>query len=709
MLIYQYHTMFREFLLEHMNKSFCFAELKYLRKLGASFAEQSGEIGTAAKILTEAEEWQALVELIIRQATSQGALLNSTESYCHAYIRFQSLNDEVGSLLTVSAIINAYIINNASMAQVLPWVEKLHLLIGKYGDFESAEIEATILSNLAELILVLPHHTLFLNLDERSDRLIQANIEPNLRIAISAILLWFSTWQGNFHKANHIINEISSVLKHNDIPPRESFLWKIAEGNYALWIGNYQLSADTFSEGLEILHQVKLPIFNNILWFLQTYNALSTGNFIAVKRYLVQAESLSNPKSKQDIAVRLFLRSGIHFLKGEVRNALINAKESLVLAEEVSYSLEISLIHLSLAQILIEADDSENARYHLSTVIGYARIIKSNLLEHQALLIEAYSWIREGNKSKALSPLRQGLSIAAENDCLVLNFWGRPHSIAYLLSLALQHRIEVEYVKSVIQNCNIKAQSPDWAHWPWPIKIFTLGTFKLLINDLPLISIRKSQHKPLELLKYLLCTSAGKAINQDRIIDALWPDSASGAGEQALRTTLHRLRKLLQNKQAVIINNKCLSLNPYYVWADCWAFDHIVHHQNIKDSRVSLLKGLNHYSGPFLQDEFSPWKITFRYQLNAHYTRIIEQYGALLEQDGDWLEAIECFRRAIEIEPTIEIFYNKLMNIFIRLERHSDALKIYQRCRHNLLIRLGIKPSISTTDLYHKIINGGFK
>lgn len=259
-------------------------------------------------------------------------------------------------------------------------------------------------------------------------------------------------------------------------------------------------------------------------------------------------------------------------------------------------------------------------------------------------------------------------------------------------------------MKSVIRRRNIKSESPECDHWPWPIRIYTLGKFEIHLDDVPLRFHGKAQHKPLELLKYL-CVSGGKAVNQNRIIDALWPDSMGDAAEQALRTTLHRLRKLLHHDQAIILEDKHLFLDFGYVWTDCGAFDHIAHHQSVTSDRISLQQALNYYRGHFLEGDTSPWAITFRNQLRAHYTRIIAQYGALLVQNGDCLDAIECYLRAIEIEPLVEVFYSNLMNIYIRLDRHGEALTAYQRCRHSLVTGLGINPSQSIQALYHKIIN----
>lgn len=738
---YQYHALFREFLLDRAITHFTLAEYKEIRQLGASLAEQSGEILAAAGLLAKTEEWQAFAEMINRQASSllnQGrhqilletiamlpeevvnespwllywrAVSSGNFDPCsaiidfeHAYVGFQALNDSVGSFLTVSAVINAYFYRAASMAPVLPWAEKLQQLIARYDGFPSVEIEATVFASLLGLVFAAPHHSLLMNSEDRVDRLIQANIEPGLRVAIGSTFLWLALWQGNFCKASHIISEINPIVKHVQVPPMLSILWRAMEGNNAWCTARHQLAADIFSEGLEISRQAGLPLLDTMLWGVNAHNMLSAGDVGTARLCLDQSESRVNLQNKLEVAELRILRAGVQLLEGDVRGACITAKESFALHEEVNAPFMIASTRLGLAQILIEAGDLEDARHHLISVIEYARIMKSYLLEHQVFLVEGYSWIKSGDESKALFPLRQGLRIAADNDYLVLDLWWRPHVMARLFSLALQHGIEVDYVKSVIRRRNIKAESPECDYWPWPIKIFTLGRFEIQRDDVPLRSPGKAQHKPLELLKYI-CVSGGKAVNQDRIIDALWPDSMGDAAEQALRTTLHRLRKLLQHDQAIILEDKHLSLDSGYVWTDCGAFDHIAHHQSVTNDRISLQQALNYYRGHFLEGETSSWAITYRNQLRAHYTRIIEQYGALLEQDGDWPGAIECYLRAIEIEPLVEVFYNNLMNIYIQLDRRSEALTVYQRCRQSLLTRLGINPSPSIQALYHKIIN----
>ena len=230
-----------------------------------------------------------------------------------------------------------------------------------------------------------------------------------------------------------------------------------------------------------------------------------------------------------------------------------------------------------------------------------------------------------------------------------------------------------------------------------PIRIYTLGRFEILCNDQPLCASSKLPHKPLALLK-CICALGGTAINQYRLCDALWPDAQGDVAEQALRTTLHRLRRLLRYPQAIRFKNHHLSLDHRLIWVDCLAFDHVAHHPD-KTDRASMIGALNQYRGHFLAGDSAPWALIFRERLRAHYKRMTEHLGTLLEQSGDWSGAADVYLRALEIEPTAESLYRRAMNCYSQLGRRAEALALYQRCRHTLLAQLGLSPNRETQAL----------
>jgi DNA-binding SARP family transcriptional activator len=200
-----------------------------------------------------------------------------------------------------------------------------------------------------------------------------------------------------------------------------------------------------------------------------------------------------------------------------------------------------------------------------------------------------------------------------------------------LYNRALEAGIEVEHVQAMIRRYQLGPSDPATAsdRWPWPVRIYTLGRFDLLYDGQPLRSSRKAQNKPLELIK-LLCAFGGFSVHQNQVTDLLWPDAPDDAADQALNTTLHRLRTLLKHDQAIRLEDRRLSLDPHFVWVDALAFDRIAHHPERID-RNSLQAALNRYRGHFLEGELAAWALTFRERLKSHFLKLSERLGSLLE------------------------------------------------------------------------------
>jgi LuxR family transcriptional regulator, maltose regulon positive regulatory protein len=735
---YQYHGLFREFLLDRARHCLSLSQLREIRHLGADLAAQNGQTEAAATLLAEAEEWGELTRLICDHAAAliaqgrhqalQGLIANCPLTVVQrapwllywrglsrmnfdpqaakidlelAYDEFQEVVDSAGLFLTCGAIMEAYFYAEAEMKPVMAWAERLQQLLARYEGFPSIQIEGKVLSSLQGLMYAAPHHPLLLALEKRAEDFLRSAADPPSRIGVAYTFLQLILWRGDLRKARRIMAEINPLLATEPIPPILLVLWRVTQGNYAWITASHLLAEEKFREGLHIAQKAGMPLLDCMLYGLNVYSALAAGDSGTAQAYLDKAEASNNLQLKHAISQFCFLRAGIALLQNDLPSALAHASEGMELHEALGRPFTLAANRIGLAQILIESGDVEKARCHLEKAIHYARTMNSSLLEHQGLLVEAYSWIKQGEEHKALTPLREGLRIARENDYLVLDPWWRPHVIVRLFSQALQSEIEVVYVKSVIRRRNITPESPDFEIWPWPIKVYTLGRFELLCDDKPLRSAGKSQHKPLELLQ-CLCAFGGQAVHQDRVTDALWPDAEGDAAAQALRTTLHRLRKLLQHEKAVWLEDRQLSLDPGYIWVDCLAFERAVTQTETAD-RASLQRTMSQYKGHFLQGDPAPWALAFRERLRAHYISLAERLGVTFEQNGDLTEAVDCYHRAFELEPVAETFCRRIMIIYARLGRRAEAVAIYQRFGQSLRSRLDMNPTQETQALYQTL------
>lgn len=252
---------------------------------------------------------------------------------------------------------------------------------------------------------------------------------------------------------------------------------------------------------------------------------------------------------------------------------------------------------------------------------------------------------------------------------------------------------------------------------PWPVKIYTLGGFEMLLANKKAAFSRKVQQKPLDMLKAVI-SLGGENITEDQLTDALWPDADGDAGHGVFRTTLHRLRKLMGVEGAIIFKNGLVSLNERLVWVDAFAFERAVDDcdgavkKNGSGAAIvnAAYKAVNMYNGHFLAtDSQKAWTISMRERLRKKVLTVIGRAGAGLEENNDTRGAISLFQKGIEIDHLTEEFYRRLMNCHLKNGESSDAARVYNRLKGLLEAHLGVGPSPATNAVYKKILtnNGG--
>lgn len=242
----------------------------------------------------------------------------------------------------------------------------------------------------------------------------------------------------------------------------------------------------------------------------------------------------------------------------------------------------------------------------------------------------------------------------------------------------------------------------------YAVRIYTLGRFSLLLrNAVPRIS-RKSQHKPLELLKALIALG-GRDVAVQQLAHALWPDADGDRALIAFDSTLHRLRRLLGTPEALLLSDRKLTLNAQRCWVDCWVverlmqtLDGMLKEQRATAAQVALLGAEieNLYHGMFLgSDSLHAWSLSLRERLRSRYLRYIIHVGRYWEDNGHPARAIDVYRKGIETDNLMEHFYQRLMFCHLRLGQRPEALSVYYRCERILSRLHGIRPARLTESL----------
>ena len=106
----------------------------------------------------------------------------------------------------------------------------------------------------------------------------------------------------------------------------------------------------------------------------------------------------------------------------------------------------------------------------------------------------------------------------------------------------------------------------------------------------------------------------------------------------------------------------------------------------------------------FLPDDLDePWAAVTRQRCQRQLEHAVRVVAQGHEDRGDWVEALECYTRALSRDETAESFHRGRMRCLAHLGREADALAAYAQLRRLLAVRLGAAPSSETAELAEHI------
>lgn len=192
------------------------------------------------------------------------------------------------------------------------------------------------------------------------------------------------------------------------------------------------------------------------------------------------------------------------------------------------------------------------------------------------------------------------------------------------------------------------------------VAVFTLGRFSIVCDGQALSGKARLPHKPVTLLQALIALG-GRDVSAALLGQAVWPEQSSIDPRNLLDNTLHRLRTLLGARDAILVNDARLTLNPRVCWVDAWCFERSV---------ADLLAGLGSharaalhlYQGHFLQrEEPHPWLVEVRMRLRLRFMRLMLHEGDRLEAAGDWAGAADWYASGLEVDPSADELQRRLL------------------------------------------------
>jgi ATP/maltotriose-dependent transcriptional regulator MalT/DNA-binding SARP family transcriptional activator len=493
--------------------------------------------------------------------------------------------------------------------------------------------------------------------------------------------------------------------------PQRRMAVVLFRGLRALIAGEHAAATEAARAGLAAAESEGLRGWHTWLRMLAAAAALVAGERDAA-RLALQAIGSAERLRRGDRALLHYLHGWLAQLEGDGAAARREAKTALALAVESGSPWVECLARAALAQALAGEGDRRGREAQLRTATELAGRAGSDLLRFYASLAAADAAREAGEEAAAVVALRAAFALGREHGLRHAPWWRAP-ALAELCALALRHGVEPEYSQALVRTRRLVPRVPPLrlASWPWPFRVRTLGRFELLREATPVEFSGKGPGRPMELLKVLLA-NGGQEVRADQIADALWPHVDADYAHKSFTATLHRLRKLLDEDDAVLLRDGRLTLNPALVWVDAWALEQgcsaledalRAPAGTAADAGLAALADdvFALYRGPFLPDEAEqPSYIACREQLRLRLLRCLARLARRWEDAGRRDAAGECYLRLIESDPLFEAPYRNLMLSYQRAGDVVEARASYERLKTLLAARLKSAPSPETQAVY---------
>ena len=748
--IYQYHSLFRKFLLSRAKETLSQESLLALLRRAASLLDDDGQIEAAVSLLCEVSDWEGMVRLIMKHAplmVEQGRYrpleewLNSLPKevmennpwllfwmgicslpfspsqnqpyFEEAYQRFKSQGDIIGIIHACWGMVQSIMFMAADYGPLDRWISVLEELGRTFKEFPSEEVELRFTSAMfSALVCRQPQHPEIEIWANRALSLAERSSDLTLKFQTISTEAAYRVIIGDFAKSLPAMNSLKKMAQSRESSPLIQIGLAFLEAYHNNLSGFHEKCLNAVSDALEVSRTTGIHTFDSIVLYQGVLSALMVSDYKRASNFLEEMGSSLSRVRPWDVVLYHSAKTQEALFRGDLGQAAYHVELATKMRIEIGFAPITGWCHIQNAYVMHAQGRHREASEHLAHAVDFGRRVRGPNNEYAALLAEALFAFDQEIEESGLVLLRKSFALGKERG--YFGMWGfLPSGMAKLCVKALQAGIEVEYVQELIRRLRIVPDQSaiNLENWPWHLRVFTLGRFELLKDGKPIQFSRKVQQKPLSLLKVLIALG-GREVKEEQTADILWPEADGDAAHNAFFSALHRLRQLVGYEKALHLREGKLTMDNRCFWVDAWALEHIWRQADVqrKEGRIDIAiqlseKAIEMYRGHFLSGETEqPWMVFLRERLRSKYLSCVNRLGQHWQQVGNGEKAIECYQRGLDADDLAEEFYQGLMTCYQRLNRETEARAVYHRCRKTLSSALGIELSAKTVAIYESII-----
>ena len=747
---YEYHTLFREFLLKMARELLSREALDAVISSASSILEANGQVEAAMGLLKQISDKKTMASIIINNAPGliaqgrfrtlkewlapipdaemvdqpwlvywKGASLLPVDPYSakeifeQAFRGFESSGEKNGQLFSLCGIIESIQFSFGDLRQYDPWIPVIEELFPLSEDIQTRELEARLLDGMVTaFVLRKPEHPWLPIWVNRAAALLEQPLPLTMKARLLHAVLFYYILQFDVEKMDLVHDQLGAIIHSKDLPIESHLLIHLMEANYHVIKANHAECLNAVSEGMSIARESGVHIMDHFFQCHAATSFLNENDPQKAREFLDeitgQYDSLSpwQRKAYHQVKAReaLILKDG--------HQAYLHASKTLELIELLGLKVHVPIGCYLLSQALHMLGRHDEEQELIGLSLEENRLVDKRTHDFHTMLLNATCAFDRGNDETGLACLKKAFALGKETGQLGA-YGDLPAETSRLCARALEEGIEPEYAKWLITKRRLIPENPPVTvdQWPWAVKIYTLGGFRIERDDAILSFARKAQKMPLEMLKLLVASNGD--ISEISMADLLWPDADGDLALQTCATTCHRLRKLLGHPEALTIRDGHMALDPRWCWVDAWACERLLDSaqtfkRNDNQERVCRLteQALVLYRGRFLEGESeNSCTVSTAERLRSKFLQGVRYLAQCHENAGEWEKATQYYARCLDIDDCVEEIYQHLMRCHHHLGRHDEALGVYRRCDHTFKTVFGIKPSAATEHLRDAILH----
>jgi DNA-binding SARP family transcriptional activator len=735
---YQYHDLFRQFLLNRARAIYTPLGLAQLAARAAKLLADDAQVEDAFALYCEAGEWKQAADLVLRHVRSlltQGrgetvrrwiaslpdeitaaapwlrywlgtALIASDQAEARrvlesTYHEFKAGADLLGQASAVWGIAESVHLEWSDSHSMDRWIDVIEELLNQPVPFPTAEAELrAYASAVTAFMRRRAESPLLLTCTRRLHTLLEGDAHPNAKAPAASMLLNYYIFCADFAAGARLVALIQPLLRHAEVSPLSRALWLGRVALFNIIQGMHAEGLRATAEALAIAEGNGLIGHVAFLYYMRHLALLHQNDVREIERNLEAFETIADRNRPLEMHAVAMSRVHLELRNGHAERAIAFGEAAVQAADQGGFGAMQARSRVGLAVALIECGQDARARERIAQARALVANTPYRLMEHEFSMVLAYSHSKRGDVQRCRQLLAEVFESARTMGRMNLGFLS--HQLcAHLFAEALRAGIAPEMVRTLIRQFDIDPDATADEAWPWRFRVVTLGELVVHKDEDPLLT--KGKGKLLEMLK-LIIAAGGSPLAASAAAATLWPDVDGDVAAKNLDTTLFRLRKLFGADDVLRLQDGKLSLDSRQVWVDAWAFERQARacRELEGDALIALARSaLRLYRAHFLEHEGEqPWVLPFRERLKAAALDLVRSAGRALEDKRAWPEATQLYQHAIAIDSLAEPAYRRLMLCYREQGEHAEALNVYRRCRSTLSVVLGIQPSPETQALY---------